>query len=246
MSQKQFSVRLFVDQDLKKDLGVALDKPQAHYVATVMRHQAGDRVVLFNGRDGEWLGEIQEARKQTVLIHVQEQLRPQPEAMDLQLWFAPVKKIQNGLIVQKATELGVSALVPVQTQRTNADRLRTDKAYLQAIEAAEQSERLTVPEVREPVRLDTMLKALEPDRQLLFCHERLDGASALEVLQRQGRAQKWAVLVGPEGGFTDEERELIQSCEQAHAISLGPRILRAETAVIASLSLLQAVCGDWN
>ena len=245
MFPKKYSVRLFVTSDLDKDLGVVLDKAQSHYVATVMRRATGDKVALFNGRHGEWLGVIQEAHKNHCLIHVTEQLRPQIPEPDIELLFAPVKKIQTGLIVQKATELGVASLQPVQTLRTNAERLREDKMALQALEAAEQCERLNVPVVHGLVKLDQAMNAMEPERALIFCNERLTGRSAGKVIPELPSVKKWAIVTGPEGGFSDEEIEMISSRPNTHAISLGPRILRAETAIIASLSLLQAFHGDW-
>src|SRR5690606_38240711 len=245
MFPKPYSLRLFVPSDLGKDLGVVLDKPQSHYVANVMRKAAGEKIALFNGRDGEWLGVLQEAHKNYCLVHVTEQLRPQLAEPDITLLFAPVKKVQTALIVQKATDLGVAALQPVQTARTNADRLREDKMTLQAFEAAEQCERLNIPVVGELLPLRAALAALEPERVLLFCNERLSGNSAGEVIPSLPRAGKWAILTGPEGGFTDEEIAFISARENTYAISLGPRILRAETAVIAALSLLQAFHGDW-
>ncbi|MEH6402258.1 MAG: 16S rRNA (uracil(1498)-N(3))-methyltransferase [Sneathiella sp.] len=246
MAQKQHSVRLFIDADLTKDGGVVLDKSQTHYVGTVMRQEAGDSIILFNGRDGEWLGHIQEVKKSHALVHSTEQLRPQTSGPDIQLLFAPVKKTQNAMIVQKATELGVSQIIPVQTLRTNSDKIRKDKMLLQVIEAAEQSERLSIPEITDPLKLNAALDQLEEDRILIFCHERLAEGAALVVLEKLTEHKKFAVLIGPEGGFSDDERTKILSCDQAHAISLGPRILRAETAVISALSLLQSVCGDWK
>lgn len=246
MIPKPYSLRLFVPSDLGKNLGVVLDKTQSHYVATVMRRSAGDRIALFNGRDGEWLGELQEVHKNHCLVHVTEQLRPQLTEPDIELLFAPVKKVQTALIVQKATELGVASLQPVQTQRTNAERVREDKMELQALEAAEQCERLNLPVVHGLVRLEQALAALEPERALVFCNERLTGRSAGTILPNLAPSEKWAVVTGPEGGFTDDEIELISARPNTYAISLGPRILRAETAVIASLSLLQAFHGDWT
>lgn len=246
MFPKPYSVRLYVPSDLGADLGVVLDKNQSHYVATVMRRTEGDKVALFNGRDGEWLGQLQEVHKNHCLIHVTEQLRPQIKEPDIDLLFAPVKKTQTNLIVQKATELGVASFQPVQTQRTNAERLREDKMALQALEAAEQCERLNLPIVHGLLRLEQALAALETDRTLIFCNERLSGNSAKEVLSHLGPSEKWAIVTGPEGGFTDEEIEMISARPNTHAISLGPRILRAETAVFASLSLLQAFQGDWT
>lgn len=246
MIRKPYSFRLFVPSNLGKNLGVVLDKTQSHYVATVMRRSAGDRIALFNGRDGEWLGELQDVHKNHCLVHVTEQLRPQLREPDIELLFAPVKKVQTALIVQKATELGVASLQPVQTQRTNAERVREDKMELQALEAAEQCERLNLPVVHGLVRLEQALAALEPERTLVFCNERLTGKSAGTVLPNLALSEKWAVVTGPEGGFTDDEIELISARPNTYAISLGPRILRAETAVIASLSLLQAFQGDWT
>lgn len=245
MFPKPYSLRLFVPSDLGNDLGVVLDKNQSHYVANVMRKAAGERIALFNGRDGEWLGLLQEAHKNHCLVHVTEQLRPQLAEPDITLLFAPVKKIQTALIVQKATELGVAMLQPVQTARTNAERLREDKMELQALEAAEQCERLNVPAVGELVPLRQALDALAPDRVLLFCNERLTGNSAGEIIPALASAEKWAIVTGPEGGFTDEEISMIAGRANTHAMSLGPRILRAETAVIGALSLLQAFHGDW-
>lgn len=246
MFPKPYSLRLYVPSDLGTDLGVVLDKNQSHYVATVMRCREGDNVALFNGRDGEWLGQLQEVHKNHCLVHVTEQLRSQIEEPDIELLFAPVKKIQTGLIIQKATELGVASLQPVQTQRTNTERLREDKMALQALEAAEQCERLNLPTVHGLIKLEQALTALEPERTMVFCNERLTGNSAKEVFSQLAPSKKWAIVTGPEGGFTDEEIDLISARPNTHAISLGPRILRAETAVIACLSLLQAFHGDWN
>lgn len=242
---KQYSARLFVTSDLGQDLGVVLDKSQSHYIATVMRQETGEKIALFNGRDGEWLGALQEVHKSHCLVHVTEQLRVQEEEPDIHLLFAPVKKIQTNMIVQKATELGVAEIQPVLTRRTNSERLKKNKLELQALEAAEQCERLNLPVIRDTVKLDAAINSLAPDRKLIFCDERRSGNPALNVLPQFKDNQKWAVIVGPEGGFTEEEGEFISARENTVSISLGPRILRAETAVIAGLALLQATCGDW-
>ncbi len=246
MSQKQYSVRVYIDADLSMDNGVVLDKAQAHYVGTVMRRKIDDEIVLFNGRDGEWLGKVQEVRKNNALVSLVKCLREQADEPDIHLVFSPVKKIQNALIVQKATELGVSEMIPVQTLRTNSDRPREDKMILQAIEASEQSERLTVPLVHQSQKLEKYLAKMEPDRALIFCHERHDAQDPIAVLSTLTHTTKFAVLVGPEGGFSDAERKMIMSCDNSHTLGLGPRILRAETAVVSALSLLQAVRGDWQ
>ncbi|WP_025898134.1 16S rRNA (uracil(1498)-N(3))-methyltransferase [Sneathiella glossodoripedis] len=246
MAQKEYSVRLYVDAGLSQDQGVVLEKAQSHYIGTVMRRKPGDKVLLFNGRDGEWLGEIQEIKKNHSLIRPVERTRIQKNGADIELWFAPVKKTQTALIIQKATELGVSCLVPVQTMRTQADRLREDKMYLQAVEAAEQCERLSVPKIKELTKLDKVLASREADRELIFCHERRDLSDPVEVLEGVAPSNKVAILVGPEGGFTEEEREKIASCDGTHILGMGPRILRAETAVVSALTLFQALCGDWR
>jgi 16S rRNA (uracil1498-N3)-methyltransferase len=246
MKTKQYSVRLFVTSDLAQDLGVVLDKPQSHYVATVMRRTVGEKVVLFNGRQGEWLGVLQEVHKNHCLVHVKECLRPQKDEPDIHLLFAPVKKIQTSMIVQKATELGVAEIQPVLTQRTNAERIRTEKLALQVLEAAEQCERLNLPLVHDATKLETALDDMDTDRILIFCDERRTGNMALDILSSLEENRKWALITGPEGGFTELEREFISSRENTFAVSLGSRILRAETAVIAGLSLMQASCGDWK
>ncbi len=246
MAAHKSALRLYVTSDLASDTGVVLDKGQAHYAGNVMRRQAGDPVILFNGRDGEWLCDFQEIRKQHALVHVRELLRPQKQEPDIILLFAPLKKIQTSLVIQKATELGAVRLCPVQTVRTNADRIREDKMYLQAIEAAEQCERLSVPEISDISRLEKALDELDADRPLVFCDERFAGGGNLQVLETLKSAGKWSLLVGPEGGFSEEEKTMIRARDNTHAISLGPRILRAETAVIAGLSLLQATVGDWS
>ncbi|MEH6547650.1 MAG: 16S rRNA (uracil(1498)-N(3))-methyltransferase, partial [Sneathiella sp.] len=222
-----------------------LDKSQSHYIATVMRRSEGEKVSLFNGRDGEWLGVLQEVHKNHCLVHITEQLRFQEEEPDIHLLFSPVKKIQTNMIVQKATELGVAEIQPVLTRRTNSERLKKDKLELQALEAAEQCERLNLPVVHEAVKLEVALKSLASDRMLIFCDERRSGNMALDVLPQFSENRKWAMITGPEGGFTEEEGDFISSQKNTVAISLGPRILRAETAVIAGLSILQATCGDW-
>ncbi len=246
MLKKQNTPRLYVEGDLSKDQGIPLGKEQSHYVVTVMRRAEGDELVLFNGRDGEWRGVIQQARKNQCLIHIVEQLREQTSASNIEIAFAPLKKIQNGIVVQKITELGVSALRPVQTNRTNADRLREDKMQLQVIEAAEQCERLDIPEVFGTAKLTAFLKYIEDEgRTLIYCAERSDESNPIELLGKIADRDRITVLVGPEGGFTDEEIEQFQGLDNSCALKLGPRILRAETAAISAITLVQSVLGDW-
>ncbi len=173
-------------------------------------------------------------------------MRPFAEGADIWLLFSPVKKTQNNLIVQKATELGVREIHPVLTTRTNADRLRTDKMQAHIIEAVEQCERVDLPKLHDPEKLDRVLARIEPDRQLLFCHERDGENKILDVLQQLGNTKKWAVLIGPEGGLSSTDIEHLMKISNVKSISLGSRILRAETAVIAALSVIQAVAGDWK
>lgn len=239
-------MRLYVENDLGTDAGIVLDKPQAHYIVNVMRRGAGDELRLVNGRDGEWRGLIQKATKSSCLVHVIEKTRSFETGADLWLLFAPVKKTQNNLIVQKATELGAREIIPVLSARTNADRLRSDKMQAHIIEAVEQCERLDLPRLHEPVKLEAALSMLEPDRQLLFCHERAGTDPIGEAVQRLADTHKWAVLIGPEGGFTEEEANRLLNFSNAKSVQLGGRILRAETAVIAALSVVQAIAGDWK
>jgi len=246
MNAKQNAPRLFLDADLAKDKGVILDRDQSHYLVNVMRKREGEELVLFNGRDGEWRGEIQQAKKNQCLVHVLDHLRPQTASPDIQLAFAPVKKIQNGFIVQKATELGVSAFRPVHTERTNSDRLRDDKVRLQAIEAAEQSERLDIPEVYPLTKLEKLLEDVAGEgRHLIYCAERSELQNPVDVLRNIPKDEKVLVLIGPEGGFSDAELEILAGASKATCLKLGPRILRAETAVVSALTLVQSVWGDW-
>ncbi|MBE7635604.1 16S rRNA (uracil(1498)-N(3))-methyltransferase [Sneathiella sp. P13V-1] len=246
MLKKQNTPRLYVESDLSKDQGIPLGKEQSHYVVTVMRRGEGDELILFNGRDGEWRGVIQQARKNQCLVHVVEQLREQTSSSNIEIAFAPLKKIQNGIVVQKMTELGVSALRPVQTNRTNADRLREDKMLLQVIEAAEQCERLDIPEVYATSKLGTFLKYVEAEgRTLIYCAERSDDLNPVQALSGIEKSEKVTVLIGPEGGFADEELEQFEAVSKSCTLKLGPRILRAETAAISAVTLVQSVLGDW-
>jgi 16S rRNA (uracil1498-N3)-methyltransferase len=237
-------IRLLVDGALDEEAPVTLSREQAHYLKDVMRRTAGDGVILFNGRDGEWRAEITELERKSATVHCLEQLRPQSSEPDLWLVFAPVKKARLDIIVEKAVELGVSRLQPVMTRHTDVERVKTARLEAQVREAAEQCERLTVPDVMEPISLSDMLSGWPAERPLLFADE-AGGAPALAALQDLGDGGA-AILVGPEGGFAPEERQAIIALPAARRLSLGPRILRAETAVIALLTLWQAARGDWR
>ena len=239
-------LRLFVDTPLGPGLAVALSSAQAHYLAHVMRRAVGDGLLLFNGRDGEWRAEISElVRGRRASAVVAEQTRGQAPEPDLWLLFAPVKRTPIDHIARYATELGVSALMPVITQFTVAKRLNIDRVRSIAMEAAEQCGRLTLPECAAPVTLDQKLVDWPSERRLLLCDESGGGAPVAEALGHVS-AGPWAVIVGPEGGFGAAEIEVMAAMDSTVRVSLGKRTLRADTAVIAALSCWQALAGDWR
>lgn len=235
-------LRLFVPADLAADADLALGKEQSHYLANVMRAKTGEAVLLFNGRDGEWLAEVTQAAKSTVRLAVRRRTRPQTAEPDLWLLAAPLKKDNTDLVAEKAAELGASALWSVFTRRTVAARVNAERLRAHLAEAAEQCERLTVPDLKEPAPLERVLAGWDPARTLLFLDESGRGAPLAGAVP----AGLLAILVGPEGGFAPEERALLAACPFARPVSLGPRILRAETAAIAALAVVQAVAGDWR
>jgi 16S rRNA (uracil1498-N3)-methyltransferase len=234
-------VRLFVDAALTAGEAVALSEGQAHYLRHVMRARAGDAVRLFNGRDGEWRAALAFEGKRGVAAVPERQLRAQTPAPDLWLCFAPIKKNPAEFIAQKATELGVSDLRAVITRRTIVSRVNVERMRANAIEAAEQSERLDVPECHEPAGLPALLAAWPHDRALLFCDE----GGAPPILQALTAAPPgpWGILIGPEGGFDEDERAGIRALPQCVPVTLGSRILRADTAALAALAIWQAALG---
>ncbi len=235
-------IRLYVDADLSTDGPVGLSPDQSHYLVNVMRLEQDAAVRVFNGRDGEWQATLTRAHKKNSILTALIETRPQDTVPDLQLWFAPVKRMRLDFIAQKATELGVAAIRPVLTRRTNVARLKDERLRANVIEAAEQCGRLTVPDVLDTVRLDHVLGT--SDRRILFCDEGDGVPPAREVLGRESKGP-WAVLIGPEGGFDAEERAMLRAQPSVAAVSLGPRIMRADTAAIAALTLWQAHLGDW-
>ena len=242
-------VRLFLDRKLAAEEVALLDRGRSHYLKDVMRLAPGDAVALFNGRDGEWLGRVESAAKRGVALCIESRLAPQPDAVDLWLLFAPLKRGPSELIVAKAVELGASALVPVMTEHTSVSRIRAERMRLLAIEAAEQCGRCDVPEVREAAPLAALLDGWPEDRRLVFCDESGRGRPIVEFLieaRDGGAAGRWAVLIGPEGGFSEQERARLRSRPFVHPVDLGPRLLRAETAAIAALACWQAAIGDWR
>ncbi|WP_234455322.1 16S rRNA (uracil(1498)-N(3))-methyltransferase [Thermohalobaculum xanthum] len=245
MAQDGAKIRLYLDAPLAADGVVDLAREQAHYLFVVMRQAVGARLLVFNGTDGEWLAEVAEAGKRGGQLRLVEQTRPQDRPPDLWLMFAPVKKARTDFIAEKACEMGCRRIVPVFTRHTNSERVNVDRLRAHAVEAAEQCGILTVPEVAEPVALDRLLADWDANRRILFCDESGAGRPAREVLLEAGPGA-WAVLTGPEGGFAPEEAARLRALPCAHAASLGPRILRADTAAVAALALWQASIGDWR
>lgn len=237
-------LRLFVDATLAEGQRVALGPEQAHYLLHVMRAPLGSPVAVFNGRDGEWRASVAEAAKRGAALAVETRLRPQAAEPDLWLLFAPVKRARIDFIAEKATELGVSALVPVFTRHTAMTRVNEERLRAIAIEAAEQSERLTVPEVQVSRNLDAVLAEWPADRRLLLLDETGGGRPIGEALA-SGWKEPAALLVGPEGGFAKSELDGFARLSFATPVGLGPRVLRADTAVVAALACFQALCGDW-
>lgn len=236
-------VRLFLDHPLAEGQPVPLGADQAHYLFGVMRLAPGQRLSVFNGRDGEWEAEVAGAGKRGGRLVARARTRPQEMPPDLWLLFAPIKKARTDFIVEKAAEMGCRRILPVQTERTNSERVRADRLRAHAVEAAEQCGGVFVPEVAEMARLSDVLRGWDAGRTLWFCDETLAGGAA-PVPERTGGPG--AVLIGPEGGFSEGERERLRGLPFARGIRLGPRILRADTAAVAALALWQMVEGDWR
>jgi 16S rRNA (uracil1498-N3)-methyltransferase len=237
-------LRLYVDVAMAAGTVVEPSLPQAHYLLHVMRAREGDAVRLFNGRDGEWRARVANISKRTCSLTCEARIAEQNEVPDLWLAFAPIKKTPADYVAQKATELGVRVLQPVITHRTIARRVNLERLRANAIEAAEQSGRLSVPEVRADVELTALLKSWPKQRQLLFCDESGEAPAIADALAKAKKGA-WGVLTGPEGGFDDAERALIRTYSFVVPVTLGPRIMRADTAALAALSVWQALCGDW-
>jgi 16S rRNA (uracil1498-N3)-methyltransferase len=237
-------IRLYVTPDLSPATSVAPTPEQSRYLTGVMRLTQGDDILVFNGRDGEWRATITEFTKRGVVLTCQDQTRPQAIGPDLDLIVALVKKSRVETIVEKAAELGVRRIRPTITRRTNVEKVRLDRLDAIVMEAAEQTGRLDVPVVDDPEKLEAILDGWDHTRRLMFCDE-TGGAPATTALLTAGGGP-WAILIGPEGGFAPEERERLRSLPFTTAVSLGPRILRADTAAIAAMTLWQAAVGDWE
>jgi len=240
--------RLYVTADLLPAARIALDERAAHYLRNVLRRAVGDAVTVFNGRDGEFASEISLCDKRAVELTLRDQMRPQEKEPDVWLCFAPLKKDAVDFLVEKATELGAAAFHPIFTQHTSATRLNLDRLTANAIEAAEQCERLTLPLVAAPLTLEQSLAAWQPDRQIILCAEAGPVLPMADALQRftttPAKPNSWAILCGPEGGFARSELDRLVKLPFVTPVGLGPRILRADTAALAALTIFQAVLGD--
>jgi 16S rRNA (uracil1498-N3)-methyltransferase len=237
--------RLFVEADLAEGANVPCGAEQANYLRNVLRLGAGDAILVFNGRDGEWQAELAEAGKRGATLTVRRRARAQEAGPDIDYLFAPLKRARLDYMAQKATEMGVARLRPVMTRRTAPERVNLERLRANAIEAAEQCGILRIPQVHEPEKLDRALAGWDPSRTLVFCDEDAEEKDPLAALAKVSKGPL-ALLVGPEGGFDEGERELLSSQAFVLRISLGPRILRADTAAVAALALVNAVLGDWR
>ena len=236
-------IRLCVDQPLGVGQTVPLTREQAHYLFGVMRLAVGDQLYVFNGRDSEFRASVVVAGKRGGVLDCVEETRTLQMPPDLWLLFAPIKKARTDFIVEKATEMGVARIIPVRTDYTNSERLRRDKLQAHVIEAAEQCGGTFVPEVAELEKLDKLLGSWPEDRQLMYCDEsRIEEAATLSDLT----PGPWAILIGPEGGFSPAERARLSESRFTTSVSLGPRILRADTAAVAALTMWQMALGDWR
>jgi 16S rRNA (uracil1498-N3)-methyltransferase len=251
--------RIYLDAPLAGGNEVSLDRDQAHYLLNVLRLAREDAVLLFNGRDGEWQAKLAGTGKRSLTAAVGERMREQPRPLDLHFLFAPLKHARLDYLVQKAVEMGASRLQPVITRHTQVARLNLDRMRANAIEAAQQCGVLALPEIKEPVAFKTIAGSADAERLLVFCDEDAevkDPVAALALARPQAlallpaeaarSAMPLAVLIGPEGGFAEDEREALRKRPNVVRIALGPRILRADTAAVAALALIQAVLGDWR
>ncbi|MGF1553174.1 MAG: 16S rRNA (uracil(1498)-N(3))-methyltransferase [Paracoccaceae bacterium] len=250
-------VRLHLDAPLDAGATVEIGRDQANYLAAVLRLGEGERIAVFNGRDGEWAAVASRLSKRSGALAVEDRLRPPAAPPDLWLCFAPIKKTRTDFVVEKATELGARRVVPVMTRRTNAERVNRERLQAHAVEAAEQCGLVFVPAVAEPVALGALLDGWPEGRRLMVCDERAAGfggaapetlrpASAALAAEARETPEPWAILCGPEGGFEDAEIERLSRLTGAIGVGLGPRVLRADTAAVAALALWQATLGDWR
>ena len=239
-------IRLYVEADLGSGSVIGLKAPQSHYLQRVMRRSVGDMVHLFNGRDGEWRGRIDGIGRGWCSIALADRSREQVASTDIWLVFAPIKRARVDFLAEKATELGVSALWPMFTARTIVGRVNADRLRANAIEAAEQSDRLSVPEIFEPAKLPEIRARWPQSRRLILCDESGRGEPIAVALARLPRGQPYAIITGPEGGFEPGELDAFADLPFVTRVTLGPRLLRADTAALAALACFQAQLGDWT
>lgn len=244
MRENYTLTRLYVDKPLRQGADVDLSREQAHYLGNVLRMGTGTGLRVFNGQDGEWRAEIMDMTKRGATLNIIRPLRPPTTVPDIWLCFAPVRKHRNAFIMEKATELGVACLQPVITRRTQFGKINLSKMQAQIIEAAEQTERLCLPELRETMSLERMLEGWDANRILILGDEAGDCPPVSEVMS--SFAGPAAIFVGPEGGFDPKEREMLRDKSFVRPVSLGPRILRADTAALSMLTLWQSAQGDWR
>jgi 16S rRNA (uracil1498-N3)-methyltransferase len=242
------SPRLYVAAPLAPGASIALDKAQANYLVNVLRLKPDDTVLVFNTRDGEWQANLATTGKRASALAVSAQTRPQTAPADLHYLFAPLKHARLDYMVQKAVEMGVSRLQPVMTRHAQVGRVNLDRMQANAIEAAEQCGILTLPDIAPPATLDAMIAGWDPARLLVFCDEDAEASDPMAALAaaRSGTRAPLAVLVGPEGGFAADERAALLRLPNVVRLALGPHILRADTAAVAALTLVQTMLGDWR
>lgn len=239
------SQRLYLDAALSEGARVSCSSEQASYLRNVLRLAEGHAILVFNGRDGEWRAHLVAEGKRGASLDIQDCVRAQAGGPDIHYLFAPLKRARLDYMVQKATELGVARLVPVLTRHTVAERVNLDRMRANVIEAAEQCGILRVPEVAEPVKLAALLDGWDASRRIIFCDEGAEQANPIAALAELAPGPL-AVLIGPEGGFSPDERDMIRARPEIVALSLGPRIMRADTAAVAALALVNAALGDWR
>ena len=248
LTEAEIATRLYVEQDLGDEVTLGLDHARAHFLRSVLRLSQGANLALFNGRDGEWRARLDGLGKGWASVTVEEQLRPQQADADLWLVFAPIKRARIDFLAEKATELGVAVLQPMFTQHTAVSRVNVERLAANAREAAEQCERLSVPEVRAPAALYDLLADWPAERHLLLCAERSEvppiGEGLRDYAGREA-AGPWAVMIGPEGGFARSELDALMELDFVTPVGLGPRVLRADTAALAALACWQALLGRW-
>ena len=245
MTMDLTATRLFLRAPLAADARIELDRAQTNYLVNVLRFRDGQDVLVFNGSDGEWQAKLASIGRRAWALDIATRKRPQTPAPDLRYLFAPLKQARLDYMIQKAVEMGAGRLTPVLTRHTQVTRVNRDRVEANAIEAAEQCGILSIPAIDHPVQLPALLNGWDPSRRIVFCDEGEAGTDPLAILSAL-KPSPLAVLIGPEGGFAEGERTLLRSFPFVTAISLGPRILRADTAAVAALALVQAALGDWR